>query len=273
MSAILEWLSGFSPTTQAGLATLFTWGVTAAGAALVFVLPSENRRFLDAMLGFTAGVMLAASYFSLLAPAIELSEGGSLPPWLPATGGFLMGGAMLWVADRLLPHLHPHAPTAETEGVRTAWQRSTLLILAITLHNIPEGLAVGVSFGAAGLTGDDGMFASAVLLAMGIGLQNFPEGLAVAFPLRRAGLSGPRAFLWGQASGMVEPVAGIAGALAVALWAPVLPWALAFAAGAMVFVVFEEVIPEAHRAGHGDDATIGAMLGFAVMMALDVGLG
>ncbi len=270
---VIEWFAEQSPLVQAALATCFSWFVTAAGAALVFVLRGEDRRLLDGMLGFTAGVMTAASFWSLLAPAAEYAEGGVLPPWVPVTGGFVLGAVFLVVVDRLLPHLHLDAPRGEAEGLPTEWRRSTLLVTAITLHNLPEGLAVGVGFGAAAVTGDPAAFAGACTLAIGIALQNFPEGLAVSFPLRRAGLSGPRAFAWGQASGMVEPVAAVLGAAAVALWLPVLPWALAFAAGAMIFVVLEEVVPEAHRAGHGDWATMGAITGFAVMTALDVGLG
>lgn len=270
---MVEWISQFHPVVQALIATLFTWGVTALGAGLVYFVKHENRRFLDAMLGFTAGVMIAASFWSLLAPAIEMAEGGPVPSWIPATVGFLGGGAFLWIADRVLPHLHLDAPRTDVEGVDTEWQRSTLLILAITLHNIPEGLAVGVAFGAAALNPEAAPLIAAITLALGIGLQNFPEGAAVSFPLRRAGLSRGRAFFWGQVSGAVEPIAGVLGAAMVTLWLPVLPYALAFAAGAMMFVVVEEVIPESHRHGNGDDATIGAMLGFAVMMALDVGLG
>lgn len=269
---MFEWFASQSAVLQAFLATCFTWGVTALGASLVFLLRSESRRVLDTMLGFTAGVMVAASFWSLLAPAKDYASGGSLPPWIPVTFGFLLGAAMIWVVDRLLPHLHLDAPASEVEGVATEWRRSTLLVTAITLHNVPEGLAVGVAFGAAATSGSDVAFVSACTLALGIGLQNFPEGLAVSFPLRRAGLSGRRAFAWGQVSGMVEPVAGVIGALAVTMWLPLLPWALAFAAGAMIYVVFEEVIPEAHRGGFGDHATIGAIVGFATMTALDVGL-
>jgi zinc transporter, ZIP family len=257
---------------QALLATLFTWGVTALGAALVFVLRTEQRKALDTMLGFTAGVMTAASFWSLLSPAAELAAEQGLPAWIPVTGGFLLGAMFLWSADRLLPHLHLDAPAGDVEGVPTSWGRATLLVFAITLHNIPEGLAIGVAFGAAGISDDPAALMSAVTLALGIGLQNFPEGLAVSFPLRRAGLSGPRAFAWGQLSGMVEPVAAVLGALAVGLFLPILPWALAFAAGAMVFVVVEEVIPESHRGNNGDWATMGAIFGFALMTALDVGL-
>ncbi len=268
----MDAFAALSPVLQALLATLFTWGVTAAGAALVFVLPSENRRVLDTMLGFTAGVMLAASFWSLLAPAVDYASDSGSTAWVAVTGGFVLGAGFLRVVDRILPHVHAGSGDAPTEGIATAWKKSSLLIAAITLHNIPEGLAVGVAFGAAGVHQDPALFVGACTLALGIGLQNFPEGLAVSFPLRRAGLSKGRAFGWGQMSGMVEPVAGVIGAAAVGLWLPILPWALAFAAGAMVFVVIEEVIPESQRAGDHDLATLGAIAGFAVMTAMDVGL-
>lgn len=261
------------PVAQALAATLFTWGVTALGAGLVFFVKREARKLLDTLMGFTAGVMTAASFWSLLAPAIEMSEGGPVPAWVPALVGFLAGAGFLRLADMLLPHVHLGGGEDEVEGIKTTWQRSTLLVGAITLHNIPEGLAVGVAFGAAALDPGAASVTGAITLALGIGLQNFPEGAAVSFPLRRAGLSRGRAFFWGQISGMVEPVAGVLGAAAVALWQPLLPYALAFAAGAMMFVVFEEVVPESHRYGNGDAATLGAIGGFSVMMSLDVALG
>jgi ZIP family zinc transporter len=257
---------------QAFIATLFTWGVTAAGAAIVFITASVNQRLLDSMNGFAAGVMLAASYWSLLAPAIELSaESGS--PWLAPAVGFVAGCAFLSLADKVLPHLHPGLPPEEAEGPHTHWRRSVLLVLAITLHNIPEGLAVGVAFGAAALglgpTGVEG----AIALALGIGLQNFPEGVAVAMPLRGIGRSRLRSFWYGQLSGAVEPIAGVIGAAAVLLARPLLPYALAFAAGAMVFVVIEELVPASQRSGNTDLATISTVAGFTVMMILDVALG
>ena len=267
-----------SPVFQALLATLFTWGVTAAGAALVFLVRDLSRTLLNTLLGFAAGVMIAASYWSLLAPAIEIAEaqraaGGSLPGWVPAAVGFLGGGLFLRLVDMLLPHLHVGMPMSRAEGIKTSWQRSVLLVLAITLHNIPEGLAVGVGFGAvaAGLPQAD--LGAAVALAIGIGIQNFPEGIAVAMPLRREGLSHLRCFWWGQLSGVVEPVAGVLGAAAVLLFQPILPYALAFAAGAMIYVVVEELVPESQEEGHSDWATMGAMAGFTVMMVLDVALG
>jgi ZIP family zinc transporter len=267
------WFSGLSPVLQALIATLFTWFVTALGAALVFFFKTINRKVLDGMLGFAAGVMIAASYWSLLAPAIEMAEGSSLPAWVPATSGFLMGGLFLYIADKIIPHLHLGFPTAEAEGPKTSWHRSILLVLAITLHNIPEGLAVGVAFGALASDLPSATMAGAVALALGIGIQNFPEGAAVSVPLRREGFSRLKSFWYGQASGMVEPIAGVLGAAAVILIKPILPYALAFAAGAMIYVVVEELIPESQLEKNTDIATMGAMGGFAVMMTLDVALG
>ena len=268
-----SWFVELNPILQALLATLFTWGVTALGAALVFPVRDLNRRLMDGMLGFAAGVMIAASYWSLLAPAIEMSEAGPLPAWVPATVGFLLGAAFLRMVDFFLPHLHPGMPMEKAEGVKTQWQRTTLLVLAITLHNIPEGLAIGVAFGAVAAGFPSATLAAAVALAIGIGIQNFPEGTAVSMPLRREGMSPGRSFWYGQMSGMVEPIAGVLGAAIVLVARPLLPYALAFAAGAMIFVVIEELVPESQTGGHSHAATTGAMLGFAVMMTLDVALG
>ena len=268
-----EWFIGLSPVYQALLATLFTWFVTALGAGIVFFFKTLNRKVLDGMLGFAAGVMIAASFWSLLAPAIEMAAHLTIPAWVPATVGFLLGGAFLWCTDKVLPHLHPGLPISEAEGVKTHWQRSILLVLAITLHNIPEGLAVGVAFGALASDLPSASLAGAMALALGIGIQNFPEGAAVSVPLRREGFSRLRAFWYGQLSGVVEPIAGVIGALAVLWMQPILPYALAFAAGAMIYVVVEEVIPESQLHKYTDFATVGAMLGFATMMALDVALG
>jgi len=270
---MVTWFAELNHVLQALIATLFTWFVTALGAGLVFFFKRINRKVLDAMLGFAAGVMIAASYWSLLAPAIEMAEESSLPAWIPATTGFLLGGLFLWIADKVLPHLHLGFPMAEAEGLKTSWQRSVLLVLAITLHNIPEGLAVGVAFGALASEVPSATLAGAVALAMGIGIQNFPEGAAVSVPLRREGVSRLKSFWYGQLSGVVEPIAGVIGAAAVILIKPVLPYALSFAAGAMIYVVVEELIPESQLQKNTDVATIGAMLGFAVMMTLDVALG
>jgi ZIP family zinc transporter len=270
---MVEWFQGLSPIVQALLATGFTWFVTALGASVVFFFKSINRKVLDTMLGFAAGVMIAASYWSLLAPAIEMAGENAGPAWVPATVGFLLGGAFLWGVDRILPHLHLGYPTSEAEGLKTSWERSILLVLAITLHNFPEGLAVGVAFGAVAAGLPSASLAAAVALALGIGIQNFPEGTAVAVPLRREGMSRLRSFWYGQLSGTVEPIAGVLGAAAVVLVKPLLPYALAFAAGAMIFVVVEELIPESQLKSETNIATVGAMLGFAVMMTLDVALG
>ncbi len=264
---------GFNPVIQALLATTFTWGVTALGAALVFIGKEPKRSALDFSLAFAGGVMVAASFWSLLAPGIEMSEGKALPAWLPVTIGFLAGGAFLRLVDRLLPHLHLNFPMEEREGIKTSWHRSTLLVLAITLHNFPEGLAVGVAFGAVAAGFPSATMASAVALAIGIGIQNFPEGFAVAMPLRREGLSRFKSFMAGQASAIVEPVAGVLGAALVLYARELLPYALGFAAGAMVFVVVEEVIPESQRNGNSDLATGAFMVGFSVMMVLDVAFG
>lgn len=268
-----DWFVELSPLVQALFATLFTWFVTALGAGMVFFFKRINQKILNSMLGFAAGIMIAASYWSLLAPAIELAESSSLPKWAPALIGFLSGGFFLWVADQLLPHLHIGFKLEEAEGIKTNWQRSTLLVFAITLHNIPEGLAVGVAFGALGANLPTASLSGAVALALGIGIQNFPEGAAVSVPLRREGYSRLKSFWYGQLSGIVEPIAGVVGALAVVSMRQILPYALSFAAGAMIYVVIEEVIPEAQIDRNSDLATIGAMIGFALMMTLDVALG
>ncbi len=275
-STVSTWFQGLSPLLQSLLAGCFTWGVTALGAAIVFATRKVNRQLLDSMMGFAAGVMIAASFWSLLVPAIDMAEAQDLPGWIPAAIGFLVGGIFLRLADAVLPHLHPGAHRAEAEGIETSWRRATLLVLAITLHNIPEGLAVGVTFGAAALpieVATGATLAAAVALAIGIGLQNFPEGIAVAMPLRGEGISTGRSFWYGQLSGVVEPISAVAGAGAVLAVRPILPYALAFAAGAMIYVVVEELIPESQRHGNTDLATLGAMGGFTVMMVLDVALG
>jgi len=270
---LLSFFGQYHPVTQALLATLFTWLLTAAGAAPVLFLKRFNQKVMDGMLGMAAGVMIAASFWSLLAPAIEMSGGD----WKPAAIGFLAGGLFLYLIDKLLPHLHLGLETTDAEGIKTSWHRSTLLVLAITLHNAPEGLAVGVAFGAVAHAADAGlareMMLGGIALAIGIGLQNFPEGLAVAMPLRREGMGRFKAFMCGQASGVVEPLAGVLGAWLVFSMQAILPYALAFAAGAMIFVVVEELIPESQREGFTDFATGGAMVGFTIMMTLDVALG
>ena len=270
---MLEAFAKLGPVSQALGGTLFTWLLTALGAAVVLFFREMNRKLLDGMLGFAAGVMTAASFWSLLAPAIEMAEASGQPGWIPATLGFLAGGAFIWLIDSLLPHLHPGFAPDQAEGIRTSWQRSTLLVLAITLHNIPEGLAVGVAFGAVGAGLPAASLGGAIALALGIGLQNLPEGAAVAVPLRREGMSRLKSFWYGQLSGVVEPMAGVVGAFAVIMVRPLLPYALSFAAGAMIYVVVEELIPESQLEQNTHIATWGALLGFAVMMALDVALG
>lgn len=270
---LLEDLLKIDPVILALGATLFTWAVTALGAALVFLFKAIDKRVLNLMLGFAAGVMIAASFWSLLAPSIEIAEQQNKPGWLPALVGFLAGGLFLFIMDKLLPHVHFSKKTEEAEGIKTSWHRSVLLVSAITLHNIPEGLAIGVAFGALFQNPTIEVLTTALVLALGIGLQNFPEGAAVSIPLRREGFSRWRAFKYGQASGMVEPIAGVLGALLVIYISPLLPYALAFAAGAMIFVVVEELIPESQNGDETDLSTVGTMLGFAVMMFLDVALG
>jgi len=269
----MDYFGTLSPITQAFLATLFTWGLTALGAAVVFLAKDISKRVLDIMLGFAGGVMIAASYWSLLAPAIEMSEYMGIFSFVPAAVGFILGAAFLRLVDIFLPHLHINAPRSEAEGVETDWNSSVLLVLAITLHNIPEGLAVGVAFGAVAAGFDSATMGGAIALAVGIGIQNFPEGTAVSIPLRRQGFSRLKSFMYGQASGVVEPIAAVIGAAAVFYARPLLPYALAFAAGAMIFVVVEEVIPESQASGYGDQATMGCIFGFTVMMILDVALG
>lgn len=269
--SLIRFLENVHPVVAALLATLFTWFLTALGAATVFLFKELNRRLLDGMLGFTGGVMIAASYWSLLSPAIEMSPGTGFVKVIPAAVGFFLGALFLFALDKFLPHLHINFH--EPEGMKTSFKRTTLLVLAITLHNIPEGLAVGVLFGGVAAGIPEASIAAATTLAIGIGLQNFPEGIAVAMPLRRMGMSRKKSFFYGQASALVEPVFGVLGALAVAFFAPILPYALAFAAGAMIFVVIEEVIPETQLEKNTDIATLGFIGGFIIMMSLDVALG
>lgn len=273
MQQVIDYFESIDPILAALYATLFTWGLTAVGAALVFIFKGMNRAFLDGMLGFTGGVMVAASFWSLLAPGIEMSEGEGFAKVIPAAVGFLLGAAFIFGLDKILPHLHINFKESESEGIKTPWHRTTLLTLAITMHNIPEGLAVGVLFGGVAAGFDGASIGGAVALALGIGLQNFPEGFAVAMPLRRQGLSRWKSFLYGQASAIVEPFAAVLGAWAVMTFQPILPYALCFAAGAMIFVVVEEVIPETQLDKYTDIATMGFIGGFIVMMTLDVGLG
>ncbi|HNX38449.1 MAG TPA: ZIP family metal transporter [Candidatus Cloacimonadota bacterium] len=265
----MQAFSGTDPVLLALYATLFTWFMTALGSSFVLVFKSVKDWIMDTMLGFAAGVMIAASFWSLLNPAIEMSNGS----WVPAVCGFLLGGTFLWGVDLLLPHVHPGEDISTREGIKTPWGKSTLLFLAVTLHNFPEGLAVGVGFGALAYGIPSASLAGAIALALGIGIQNLPEGAVVSIPLRREGISRWKSFFWGQFSGMIEPIGGVLGALMVQLARPILPYTLSFAAGAMIYVVAEEVIPESQKGKHGHLATAGVMLGFAIMMLLDVALG
>ena len=269
----MEFIASLHPVAQALLAGIFTWSVTAAGAAFVFAHKTADQRVLDAMLGFAGGVMIAASFWSLLSPAIEMAQTDGIPAWIPAASGFLLGTIFLRLLDKVLPHLHIGYPMKEAEGIKTSWKRATLLVSAITLHNIPEGLAIGVAFGAVAAGIPSATLPAAIALAIGIGIQNFPEGFAVSVPLRREGMAPLKCFWYGQLSAVVEPIAAVIGAAAVLLMKPLLPYALSFAAGAMIFVVVEEVIPESQRHGHTDLATGGTIVGFIVMMILDVALG
>ena len=271
MEAILSYFENINPILGAFYATLFTWGLTALGAAMVFFVKEMNRAVLDGLLGFTGGVMVAASFWSLLAPGIEMSPGEGFTKVFPTALGFALGALFIFGLDKVLPHIHINFK--ETEGLKTPWHKTTLLVLAITLHNIPEGLAVGVLFGGVAAGIPEASIAGAVALALGIGIQNFPEGIAVSMPLRRQGVSRLKSFWYGQLSAIVEPIAAIIGAVAVTFFTPILPYALAFAAGAMIFVVVEEVIPETQLDKYTDVATLGFIGGFIVMMTLDVALG
>lgn len=271
LDAVITYLSSINPISAALYATLFTWLLTALGSSFVFFFKNYNKNVMDAMLGFTGGVMVAASVWSLLIPAINMSEGTGFTQVFPAVIGFLLGAGFLYGIDKILPHLHINFQ--QVEGVKTPWQKTTLMVLAITLHNIPEGLAVGVLFGGVAAGIPEASIAGATALAIGIGLQNFPEGIAVAMPLRRMGLSRRKSFFYGQASAIVEPIAGVLGAFAVTFFSPILPYALSFAAGAMIFVVIEEVIPESQQNKSSDLATLGFIFGFIIMMTLDVALG
>ena len=280
------WFVNQNPIIQALFAGLFTWFITAIGSGLVFFFNSSHRKALDISLGFTGGVMIAASFWSLLAPSIEYVEMQkelgltNMPSWLAPTIGFFLGALFLFGLDKIIPHLHMFEKKTNAEGVNTKWQKTILLVLAIAMHNIPEGLAVGVAFGAIAspeivnnLNVEIFTLGSAIALAIGIGIQNFPEGFAVSMPLRRQGMSKFKSWQWGQLSAIVEPIFAVIGAAIVLQVLPILPYALAFAAGAMIFIVVEEVIPESRKGGNTDLATMGLIAGFIVMMGLDVGLG
>ena len=271
MNYIISFFENQNPITGAFYATIFTWLMTALGASLVFFVKKLNRMVLDGLLGFTGGVMVAASFWSLLSPGIEMSPGEGFIKVLPASIGFALGALFIFLLDKILPHIHINFK--DSEGIKTPWHKTTLLVLAITLHNIPEGLAVGVLFGGVSLGLPEATISGAVVLALGIGIQNFPEGIAVSMPMRRLGASRIKSFWYGQLSAIVEPIAAILGAFAVTFFSPLLPYALSFAAGAMIFVVIEEVIPETQQDKYTDFATMGFILGFIIMMSLDVALG
>lgn len=271
LEQLISFFEGLHPVLAAFYATVFTWMMTALGAAVVFLFKNISRLLLDAMLGFTGGVMIAASFFGLLLPAIQMSEGDGIFKGFPAAIGFILGALFLFALDKILPHVHINFK--ETEGIKTPFQKSTLLVLAITLHNIPEGLAIGILFGAAAAGLQEATVAGALVLTIAIAIQNFPEGIAVSMPLKRLGLSRKKSFFYGQSSALVEPIAGVIGAFAVSFFAPLLPYALSFAAGAMIFVVVEEVIPETQQSKYTDMATLSFIIGFVLMMLLDVGLG
>ena len=271
MENVITFFESINPILAALYATIFTWALTAFGASFVFIFKTMNRAILDAMLGFTGGVMVAASFWGLLSPAIEMTPGIGLQKVIPASIGFGLGAIFIFLLDKILPHIHINFK--ETEGIKTPWRRTTLMVMAITLHNIPEGLAVGVLFGGVASGIPEASIAGAVTLAIGIGIQNFPEGIAVAMPLRRQGVSRFKSFWYGQMSAIVEPIAAVIGAAAVTFFTPLLPYALAFAAGAMIFVVVEEVIPETQQDKYTDIATLGFIVGFIIMMILDVSLG
>lgn len=267
---MLDFLSNLPPITQAIVAACFAWAMTGIGAATVFVVKGVNRKLFDLMLGFASGIMLAVIYWSLLAPSIGMAKDSGLPAWFPAATGFLVGGVFLRGIDKILPHIHPGFPEGEIEGIKTSWRRNTLFVLAMVLHNIPEGLAIGVAFGAVAAGSPSATLATAIALAVGIGIQDVPEGLAVSVTLRSNGMSRLNSFWYGLLSAVVEPLGGVIGAAGVIFFRSALPYALAFAAGAMVFVVIEEIIPESQRSGNVHLATIGAMVGFMIMMILEV---
>ena len=271
---MLDYIAHIPPFIQALIAGLITWLLTALGAATVFLFKTVNHKILSVMQGFAAGIMIAASFWSLLQPAIESSSDSAMP-WLPAAIGFLLGGVFIRSLDYVIPHMHRNAQdtSQQVEGVETGLSKNTLLLLAITLHNIPEGLAIGVAFGGVATGNEHATLLGALGLAIGIGIQNIPEGAALSLPIHAAGQSRWKSFNYGQASALVEPVFATIGAAAVLIVTPILPYALAFAAGAMIFVVVEELIPDSQSGKNTDLATLSLMLGFTIMMILDVALG
>lgn len=270
---MIDYFNGLSPILQALIATLFTYSVTAIGAAIVFFFKKVNKNVMDAMLGFAAGVMIAASFWSLLSPSIEMAKELDMIPWLVSFIGFFAGGLLLYIGDKVFNLLDKKFSKENNTNKVSSFKRCLMLIFSITLHNIPEGLAVGVSFGsvAYGLSGAN--LSAASMLALGIGLQNFPEGTAVSVPLRREGMSRKKAFFFGQLSGIVEPISGVLGALLVLKVRHLLPFLLSFAAGAMIYVVVQELIPESQTNKKKDLMALFTLIGFSLMMILDVALG
>lgn len=269
---MFEFFNNINPIFAAFIATLFTYGITALGAALVFFFKKVNKNVMDAMLGFAAGVMIAASFFSLLAPSIEMAENLKMIPWLIATIGFLCGGVLLFIGDKVFDIISTKRKKKKSKNTNK-FKRCLMLVVSISLHNIPEGMAVGVAFGSLAYNLEGANLWAAILLAIGIGLQNFPEGTAVSVPLRREGLSRGKAFFWGQFSGLLEPIAGVIGALLVLKVQVMLPFLLAFAAGAMIYVVVQELIPESQTNKKKDLMALFTLIGFSVMMVLDIALG
>lgn len=272
MEVIISYFEGLHPVRWALYATLFTFGVTALGASFVYFFKEIKPKIMDTLLGFTGWVMVAASIWSLIMPAVDMTDATGFMQIVPAVVWFTFWVIFLFGLDKVFPHLHINFPMSEKEGIDTSWKKTTLMAMAITLHNIPEGLAIWVMFGGVLVGMPEATIAWAVLLAVWIGIQNFPEGIAISMPLRRLGLSRNKSFLYGAGSALVEPIFWVLGALLVVMFTPLLPYALTFAAGAMMFVVVEEVIPESQKNGHTDLATIGFMIGFLVMMSLDIAL-
>lgn len=272
MEVIISFFEEYTPVEAALIAATFTWICTAFGASIVFFIRKFNRTFFDITLGFAAGIMLGASFFSLLLPSIEMTNAEGFAKVAPTSIGFILGAIFIYTLDKVLPHLHVNFKEQKREGIKTPWHKSILLTLAITLHNIPEGLAIGILFGGAALGIEGASIVGAVALTIGMGLQNIPEGFAVAMPLKGLGLSNWKSFNFGQLSAIVEPISAVLGAWAVASFIPIMPYALGFAAGAMIFVVIEEVVPESQQSQNTDKATLALIVGFVVMMVLDVGL-
>ena len=270
---MFDFFNELSPVLQALIAAIFTWGVTMLGASIVFFFKEVKKGIMDALLGFSAGVMIAASFWSLLSPAIDMANSMKMISWLVVFLGFFSGGLLLFLGDKLYDFLQNRNKKRITASKSSKIKRCLMLVFSITLHNIPEGLVVGVAFGSLAYSLEGSTLASSLTLALGIGLQNFPEGSAVSLPLRREGMSRKKAFFYGQLSGVVEPIAAVVGAILVLHIQSLLPFLLAFAAGAMIYVVVEELIPESQSNQKKDLMALFTLIGFSVMMILDVALG